>query len=223
MTEKLLNNEISAQVQKVFDQLQQPVHVLYFGRKSDCDYCDQTLQLVQEVVELSDRLSYSAHDVEEDALLAQQYQVEQVPSLVIAGKDGEQLMDYGVRLVGIPAGHEFSTLIHDLVLVSGRDSGLAEPTRQFLAKLDQPVLLQVFTTPTCPYCPQAVVLAHQMALESPLVQAEMVDAMEFPDLADRYNVGGVPQTTINAGAGTLVGAAPEDYLIEEIQRALGKN
>jgi hypothetical protein len=65
-----------------------------------------------------------------------------------------------------------------------------------------------------------VVLAHRMAIESPLVEAEMVEAMEFPELSDRFNVGGVPQTTINAGAGTLVGAAPEEYLVIEIMKAL---
>ena len=63
-------------------------------------------------------------------------------------------------------------------------------------------------------------LAHQMALESPMVEAEMVEAMEFPDLSERFHVSGVPQTTINAGAGTVVGAVPEDHLIHEIQRAL---
>jgi hypothetical protein len=59
-----------------------------------------------------------------------------------------------------------------------------------------------------------------MAVESPLVEAEMVEAMEFPELSDRFNVGGVPQTTINAGAGTLVGAAPEEYLVAEMMKAL---
>jgi hypothetical protein len=59
-----------------------------------------------------------------------------------------------------------------------------------------------------------------MALESPLVQAEMVEASEFPALADRYNVSGVPQTTINDGAGVMIGAAPEAQLLAEIQRAL---
>jgi hypothetical protein len=65
-----------------------------------------------------------------------------------------------------------------------------------------------------------VVLAHRMAVESPLVEAEMVEAIEFPELSDRFNVGGVPQTTINAGAGTLVGAAPEEYLVAEIMKVL---
>jgi len=64
------------------------------------------------------------------------------------------------------------------------------------------------------------VLAHQMALESPMVEAEMVEAMEFPELSERFHVSGVPQTTINAGAGMVVGAVPEDHLIHEIQRAL---
>ncbi len=63
-------------------------------------------------------------------------------------------------------------------------------------------------------------LAHQLALESPYVQAEAVEAMEFPSLADRYNVSGVPQTTINFGAGTVIGSLPEADLLSEIQRAV---
>jgi len=47
-----------------------------------------------------------------------------------------------------------------------------------------------------------------------------VEAMEFPELADKFGVSGVPQTTINDGAGTLVGAAPEEYLVAEIRKAL---
>jgi predicted DsbA family dithiol-disulfide isomerase len=62
-----------------------------------------------------------------------------------------------------------------------------------------------------------------MALESPMVQAEMVEATEFPELSMRHGVSGVPQTTINDGAGTLVGAAPADYLVEEIRQALDQD
>jgi len=48
----------------------------------------------------------------------------------------------------------------------------------------------------------------------------MVEAMEFAELSDRHNVSGVPQTTINDGAGTVIGAYPEDALMQEIQTAL---
>ena len=67
-----------------------------------------------------------------------------------------------------------------------------------------------------------MLLAHQMALESSLIEAEAIEAMEFPDQSERFNVSGVPQTTINDGAATVVGAMPEEYLLAEIQRAVGK-
>ena len=61
-------------------------------------------------------------------------------------------------------------------------------------------------------------LAHQFAMENPLIQAEAVEAMEFSDLANRYRVSGVPHTVINNGKGHLIGAVPETNLLAEIQR-----
>lgn len=148
MAEKLLNENIVSQIREVFEQLEKPVEVMFFGSKSDCEYCDDTLQLASEVVGISDKLSLKEYDIDADAELARQYNLDKVPGLVIAARDGDQLTDYGVRLAGIPSGHEFSTLIHDLVLISSRESGLSQETRQFLQDLKQPVLLQVFVTPT---------------------------------------------------------------------------
>lgn len=221
--EALLNDEITNQVQEAFSQLESPVEVLFFGRQEDCEYCDQTFQLVGEVSELSDKLKLRAFDVDVDVEIASKYNVDKTPGLVIAAREGDQVVDYGVRYAGVPSGHEFSSLIQDIILVSGRDSRLSQQTRDFLADLTGPVTLQVFVTPTCPYCPQAVVLAHQMAMESPMVQAEMVEAMEFPELSSRYNVNGVPQTTINNGAGNVVGAVPEQHLVAEILRTFNAN
>lgn len=65
-------------------------------------------------------------------------------------------------------------------------------------------------------------LAHMLAMENPLVQAEMVEAMEFPTLADRHQVSGVPHTVINDGAGNVVGAVPESNLVAAIRDALQK-
>ena len=122
--------------------------MLFFGKSTDCDYCEDTMQLIQEVTALSDTLSLSVYDIEEHANLADQYHVDKVPALVLAGREGDQILDYGVRFAGIPSGHEFSSLINDLILVSGRDSGLSPETRQFLASLEKPVHLMVYVTPT---------------------------------------------------------------------------
>ena len=221
--ETLLNDDIKSQVEEAFAQLDNPVEVLFFGQKEDCEYCDQTLQLVEEVTALSDHIHLSQHDVDTNADMAEMYNVDKTPGLVIASRENGQLVDYGVRFAGVPSGHEFSSLIQDIILVSGRDSKLSEQTREMLADLKKPVSLQVFVTPTCPYCPQAVILAHQMAMESPLVQAEMVEATEFPELSSKHGVSGVPQTTINDGAGNVVGAVPELQLFAEILRSINGN
>lgn len=218
--EKMITEEIAGQVTEIFQELESGVEILFFGKEEDCEYCGEIEQLIEEVAALSDLISTHTYEIGKDAALAEKYHVEFAPTLVIISQDGESSIDYGVRLLGAPAGHEFTTLIHDILFVSKRTTNLDEETRSFLKNLDQPLLLQVFVTPTCPYCPQAVLLAHQMAMESEMVQAEMVESTEFFELANRYNVSGVPQTTINAGAGTVVGAVPEKVLIEKIQNAI---
>jgi predicted DsbA family dithiol-disulfide isomerase len=65
-----------------------------------------------------------------------------------------------------------------------------------------------------------VALAHQMAMESDLVEAEMVEAMEFVDLSDQYGVSGVPHTVINEGAGEIIGAVPEPVLLDKIREVI---
>jgi predicted DsbA family dithiol-disulfide isomerase len=64
-----------------------------------------------------------------------------------------------------------------------------------------------------------VLLAHRLAMASDLVTADMVEATEFPHLALRYQVRGVPLTVINETV-NVEGAAPEAALMSRIA-ALG--
>lgn len=55
-----------------------------------------------------------------------------------------------------------------------------------------------------------------------MIRAEGIEAMEFPELADRYSVSGVPQTTINDGEGMFVGSLPEQAALAELMRVMQK-
>jgi glutaredoxin-like protein len=217
---KLLNADIEKQLRSLFDELQQPVSALLFTSQENCDYCDQTRELLDEVTALDGKLELQVMDIVEQADLARQYAVDKTPALVLLAKQGDGWIDHGIRFYGIPAGHEFNSLIYGLLMVSKGESNLTEKTRAFLDGLKKPVHLQVFVTPTCPYCPGAVVLAHRMALQSPLITADMVEATEFPDLSEQFGVSGVPHTIINDGAGELIGANPEEALVAEIELML---
>lgn len=146
--EKLLNEQVVGQIREAFANLTHPVQLLFFGAEENCEYCGETERLLAEISETDDKVGLTRYDLKKDAEIAAQYKVDKVPAIVVASKDGEQVMDLGVQFSGIPAGYEFSTLINDIILASKRDSGLGDATREFLRTLTKPLHLQVFVTPT---------------------------------------------------------------------------
>jgi predicted DsbA family dithiol-disulfide isomerase len=59
-----------------------------------------------------------------------------------------------------------------------------------------------------------------MALASQSVKTLTVEATEFPDLARRFGVQGVPRTVVNR-QGALEGALPEPQFVEAVLRLAG--
>ena len=53
-----------------------------------------------------------------------------------------------------------------------------------------------------------------MAFASPHVTAYAIEATEFPDLARRYQVTGVPKTVINEEI-DILGALPQDAFVQQ--------
>lgn len=145
---KFLDEAIEKPVREIFASMAHPVAVLFFSGTENCEYCEETQQLLEEVTALSEKLELHVFDIEQDAQTAKELGIDKTPGFVLAGKEDGKLIDYGIRFFGVPAGGEFTTLIRDLLMVSSRDSGLSEKTREFLKKLDKPVHLQVFITPT---------------------------------------------------------------------------
>ena len=215
----LLSARDRSYLQELFAKVPRKVKVLLFvdSESGRCPYCHQTAELMAELAGLSDRVDYELIEIGQHPERAQGYDVDKVPALVLLREDGT---DTRVRYFGIPAGYEFSSLIEDLVDVSNGATRLSPATREKLSRITQPVHIQVFVTPTCPYCPKAVRLAHQFAMESPFVRADMVEALEFPELADRYGVYGVPKTVINDRQ-EIEGAVPEAVMLEYVLAAVG--
>jgi glutaredoxin len=92
---------------------------------------------------------------------------------------------------------------------------LSQASKNFLQTLTKRIHIQVFVTPTCPYCPRAIRLAHQMAMESKLVSADMIEAIEFSHLAKKYQVSGVPKSVINEIV-EIEGAVSENIFLENV-------
>jgi predicted DsbA family dithiol-disulfide isomerase len=63
-----------------------------------------------------------------------------------------------------------------------------------------------------------VSLAHQFAMENDNIRADMIEVNEFPQLATKYNVMGIPKTVINESI-EIVGMQPEEEFARKIQAA----
>jgi glutaredoxin-like protein len=198
-----------------------PVKLMMFTQTVECQFCAETRQIVEEIANLSDKITSEIYNFVTDKATAELYSVEKIPAIaVLRVEDGED-KDYGIRFYGIPSGYEFTTVIEDIVDVSRGDSGLQPKSKEAVAGITEPVHFQVFVTPTCPYCTQAVRLAHKFAMESDLITADMVESIEFPHLANKYQVYGVPRTVINETI-HQEGAVPEPMLLAKLLEALGQ-
>lgn len=197
-----------------------PVKLVMFTQEFECQFCTETRQIVEEIAALSDKITVEVFDFVADKATADLYSVDKIPAVAILRVEDGKDRDYGIRFFGIPSGYEFTSVIEDIVDVSKGDSGLQPKSREALAAITEPVHFQVFVTPTCPYCPQAVRLAHRFAMESSKVTADMVEAIEFPHLANKYSVYGVPRTVINETV-HQEGAVPEPMLLAKLLEAVG--
>jgi glutaredoxin-like protein len=210
-----MDQDTQNQVRDLLAALKSPVTLQMFTQEFECGYCKETRQILDEVAELSDLVSVQLSDFVSDKVLAESFGVDKIPAVVVLGEGGK---DFGIRFFGIPSGYEFTSLLEAIILVGTGGSSLSESTRTFLDNLEEPLHLQVFVTPTCPYCPGAVVLAHHLAYASDKVTADMVEVTEFPHLGNRYSVMGVPRTVINEDT-YIEGAAPEQMLLEKLKAA----
>lgn len=147
----LLDDRVKKQVQAALKEIQRPVRMVMFtqadGGALECQYCSETRELVQEVAAQSDRLAVDVKDFQRDEALAKEYGVDKIPALVLLA-DGDRPTNPGIRFFGIPAGYEFSTLLEDLRMLSSGEHKLAPETLEAIARLKEPVHIQVFVTPT---------------------------------------------------------------------------
>ena len=198
-----------------------PVRLLFFTQTLGCDTCLQTRQILDELPPLSDKITIEEVNFVLEPDKATQYGVDRVPAIAVVGQDASGTdRDSKIRFLGTPAGYEFMSLIQAVLLVGGRASTLSEESRALITAVDTPVTLHVFTTPTCPHCPRAVSVAHEMAFANPNITAYAVEATEFPDLARRYQVTGVPKTVVVASRASgdpteILGALPPDVFVSQ--------
>ncbi len=211
----LKNDDIKAIKEMFQKDLKGDVNLMLFydDKKEACEYCNETRELLKELVSADSRIKLVEYDINKSQKEAKFLGIDKVPALIIGGS-----RVYNAIYFGIPAGYEFASLLEDIVDASKGITRLSNTTKERLKELKKPVDIKVFVTPTCPWCPKAVRLAHQFAMESKFITGSMIESSEFMQLSEKFKVMAVPKIVINDDV-SFEGAQPEEKFLEYVMNA----
>ena len=139
----LLRDSDVVEIRTRLQEMVSPVKLIHFTQELNLEYGRETRELLEELAQISDKLSLETYNFLLEKEKATEYAVDKVPATVI--RNGK---DFGIRFFGLPGGYEFSTLLDAILAVSKDDSGLKPESREKLSQLTQPLHLEVFSTPS---------------------------------------------------------------------------
>jgi len=84
------------------EKLKDEVRILVFTQETECPFCKQARELVEEVGVLSSKIKVEVYDFVKDSDKAREYRIDKVPAVAVVGKK-----DYGIRFYGLAYGYEF--------------------------------------------------------------------------------------------------------------------
>lgn len=208
------------ELKKAFASLTNPVRLLFFSDpESECVHCDDIRSILNILASASDKVS--VREFSKESAEAERLGIQMYPAIVVHG-----VKEYNIRYFGTPAGYEFAALVEDVIDASrGEPKGLNPRVAAALRDhVTGKTVIKVFVTPTCPYCPLAVRAAHRFAMVNEKIYGDMIEALEFPELADAYGVYAVPKVVIEVDGedrAEFEGALPDAYFAAEVLKANG--
>ena len=152
-------------LREAFAAMTRPVRLLFFTQTLDCETCLQTRQILDELPPLSDRITIEEVNVILDAGTGGAVRHRPRAGHRVLGQDEQG----GDRRLADPLPRRAGRLRIHLARAGGPARRRPAPracrpkTSRASPPSHQPMTIQVFTTPTCPHCPRAVMLAHEMA------------------------------------------------------------
>ena len=208
----MIPKEDAEKLREKFSEMKKEVKVQFFDTPN-CEICNDVHKLIEELSGLADgRIALENKSAEN---LPPEYKGSESGPIIILG-DNDEVVYYGS-----PVGHEAWAFVETIVLLGVEESGLKPEHKKILKEVNKKLYLETVITPTCPYCPYAVLYANQVAIETKgLIRAEMVNAWEFQELAVQYNVNAVPVTVFggepHAGKVEFVGVPKMEDLVKKV-------
>jgi alkyl hydroperoxide reductase subunit F len=189
----MLDENIKSQLKNVFQGLDQDV-TLYFSRTTHAKQVE-LLELLQELSATSSRIKLSQSDKTE------------TPSPEFYLSVGEKKT--GVRFIGIPGGHEFSSLVLAILHASGKGKMPDSLLQSRIKRIKGPIEIKTFMSLSCENCPDVVQALNLMSFIHEDFKHTVIDGEYAQDEIKKLGIQGVPSVVargelITSGKSTLL-------------------
>lgn len=213
----LLDDKTRKQLEDKFkEELKDKVDIKLFSSNiitgtDNSEYTRFTREFLKELADISPKIKLI--DMDMYGKDAQELGIQVSPTVLIGQDKG-----YSIQYWGAPAGYEASGFIETISLVSRADNMLSPSSIEKLKHIDKETLLESYVTPSCPYCPKAVLLINQIAIAAPgKVTSRCIEAQEVMDRARSFGVSSVPQQVINEDMSSItIGIQQESSFVNQV-------
>lgn len=191
---KLLTEKNRTEISLLISDLKNKVKILAFYSDVSCSTCQDTIQYIEEICELNDNINLMKYEKTVHSEIFQKCEISLLPAILITDIESDNSR---IRFYGIPSGYEIHSFVHAIKMVSGTTNKIEPEIIERIKKLNKSFHLEVFITPTCSFCPQAVINGHILAYYNDNITCDMIESTSMKEYVNQYNISSVPVTLIN--------------------------
>ncbi|MBI4822837.1 MAG: FAD-dependent oxidoreductase [Nitrospirae bacterium] len=188
---EIVTEDIKEILKDAFKDLRDDVIIEVYTKAGLNDqFNDFTVSLIKGISKLTDKIKIGFHRIgDEDSI---KHGIQRSPTVLIAPDK------YTIRLTGAPLGEEGRSFIMSLIMASTGMGILSEESLREIKEIKEPRHIEVFVSPTCPYCPQQVLYAVSAVMaKKDMLSLDVIEIYENRDIAEKLGSLSVPQTFIN--------------------------
>lgn len=188
----LITAELEEQLCGVLGKLTGEAHLVCVVDLSD-KVSVEMAELARHLTGLSDKLTCQFYEPQEAEEALPELDVSLLPATAIY-RQGKYT---GIAFHGVTGGKEMNSLVLALYNVAGPGQEMDKRVEKKLRKLARKSEMKIFVSLSCHHCAKQVIACQQMAAVSEMVEARMIDARLYPNLAEQYKIERIPMTVIN--------------------------
>ena len=208
---KTFSKEVFKWLKEALNNMKNPIKIITFV-ENEKPLCAEVTAMMKQLSLLNNKIKFIEYDLIKHSKLANKYGIDKVPGTTFLSENKPT----GIKIYGIPGGHEINSLLFALLESSGIKTPLDQKLEDVIKQVKKKINIKIFVSLQCPHSPKAVMIAFKIALLNKNIDAEMIQTNLYSDLANKFKISSVPRIFFN-DKDDLFGVQPIEMFVEKIK------